>query len=164
MNNRPMMTIKRSRFAKGFDTVTLLAYLAGIIYLIFMWGQLPDEVPGHYNGAGEVDRWGSKWELILLPVIALFLFAFMAFMERHPEWHNYMNLNENNIEFQYKNSMLLLNVLKNECVLFFTYLHFKTVQVALGKAASLGIGFLPIFIGITIGSLIYFAIRSFKNK
>lgn len=31
---------------------------------------LPDTVPAHYNFAGEVDRFGSKWEYISFPVIA----------------------------------------------------------------------------------------------
>ncbi len=43
--------------------------------MTLIWLQfLPDRVPLHYNFAGEIDRWGSKWELLLLPGITL-LFA-----------------------------------------------------------------------------------------
>ena len=36
--------------------ITLLPILAGI----FLWNQLPDQMPIHWNGAGEVDGWSSK--------------------------------------------------------------------------------------------------------
>ena len=32
---------------------------------------LPEQVPMHYNVHSEIDRWGSKWELLLLPGILL---------------------------------------------------------------------------------------------
>ena len=162
MNNKPVLNIPKTLFEKTFDIVTAILYLTGIIYTIVIWNQLPDQVPAHYNGAGEVDRWGSKWELIILPVIAAFIGVFMTFLEKHPEWHNYMKLNENNIEFQYKNSRLMMNVLKNECVLLFVFLTYKTEQVALGHGDSLGNAFLPIFLVILFGSMAYFIVRSLK--
>lgn len=55
----------------------LLAKISALLplALTLVWLQfLPDRVPLHYNFAGEIDRWGSKWEYLLLPGIAL-LFA-----------------------------------------------------------------------------------------
>ncbi|WP_252504908.1 DUF1648 domain-containing protein [Sporosarcina sp. Marseille-Q4943] len=162
MNNKPVLDIPKTLFEKSLDIVTAAVYLAGIIYTIVIWSQLPDQVPAHYNASGEVNRWGSKWELILLPVIAAFLAVFMTFLEKHPELHNYRKLNDSNIEFQYKNSRMLMNVLKNECVLLFTFLTYKTEQVAIGKIDSLSVAFLPIFLIIIFGSMVFFIIRSFK--
>ena len=76
MNNKPVLDIPKTLFEKTLDIVTAILYLAGIIYTIIIWNQLPDQVPAHYNGAGEVDRWGSKWELIILPVIAALVSCF----------------------------------------------------------------------------------------
>lgn len=162
MNNKPVLDIPKTLFKKLLDSITAIVYLAGIVYTIVIWSQLPDQVPAHYNAAGDVNRWGSKWELILLPVIAALLAVFMSFLEKHPEWHNYMKLNENNIEFQYKNSRMLLNVLKNECVLLFVFLTYSTEQVALGNIDSLGIVFLPVFLIIIFGSMAFFIARSLK--
>lgn len=162
MNNKPVLDIPKTLFEKLLDSITAIIYLAGIVYTFAIWSQLPDQVPAHYNAAGDVNRWGSKWELILLPVIAALLAVFMSFLEKHPEWHNYMKLNENNIEFQYKNSRMLLNVLKNECVLLFVFLTYSTEQVALGNIDSLGIVFLPVFLIIIFGSMAFFIVRSLK--
>ncbi|MCM3710685.1 DUF1648 domain-containing protein [Sporosarcina luteola] len=162
--NKPKLNIPKSTFQKVFDLFTLIVFTAGLVHLIAVWGQLPDQVPVHFNAAGEVNRWGSKWELILLPIIAALLAIFMTFLEKHPEWHNYINLNENNIEFQYKNSILLLNIIKNECVLLFVFVDYNIVQLAFGKAKSLGILFMPIFLVTMFGSMIFFIIRSIKHK
>lgn len=54
--------------------------LAGMVLgpLLF-WGRIPDRIPGHYNGVGEVDRWGSKWELLILPVFGVLLALLLSF-------------------------------------------------------------------------------------
>ena len=162
MNNKPVLDIPKTLLEKTLDGITGIIYLVGIIYTVVVWNQLPDQIPAHYNGLGEVDRWGSKWELIILPVIAALLAVFMTFLEKHPEWHNYMKLKENNIEFQYKNSRLMMNVLKNECVLLFTFLTYKTEQIAMGNTDTIGTAVLPIFLVVIFGSMAYYIIRSLK--
>ncbi|QTD40087.1 DUF1648 domain-containing protein [Sporosarcina sp. Te-1] len=164
MYNRPKLDIPKTSFEKVADLIGAIVFISWIGYLVYAWGQLPDQVPSHYDGAGQVDRWGTKWGLIILPLIAALLTPFMAFLEKHPEWHNYMNLNESNIEFQYKNSRLLLNTMKNEILLFLAYISFNIIQVSLGQAESLGIAFLPVFIGILFGTMIFFIVRSLRKK
>ncbi len=39
------------------------------IYLAYIWNELPNKVPLHWNVKGEVDRYGSKLELIIIPII-----------------------------------------------------------------------------------------------
>ena len=60
-------------------------YLIAIVLLIVTWAFtaamlmiLPDTVPAHYNAAGEVDRFGSKYEQLILPLfITLLAVGFM---------------------------------------------------------------------------------------
>ena len=86
---RPEIKIPKTRSEWVWDIIGLIVYLASIFFLIFVWNKLPDQVPGHYNAQGEVDRMGSKFELLLLPGIGLFMIFFIQFFERHPELHNY---------------------------------------------------------------------------
>lgn len=159
---QPKMKLSKSPLAKVLDIVTLGVFLAGVIYLILQFPGLPDRVPGHYDATGNVDRLGSKMELWLLPVIAAALWIGMAFLEKYPHTFNYMNLREDNIEAQYRNGMLMLNVLKNESVLLFSYLSYQGVRIALGEADGLGVYFMPIFLGVIFGSMIIFIIRMFR--
>lgn len=43
---------------------------------------MPDKIPMHYNFAGEVDRYGSKFEMMLFPVITLLFAVFWAVLTR----------------------------------------------------------------------------------
>ena len=48
----------------------LIIALTPVIYLNFIWNQLPEKVPIHWNINGEIDRYGNKIELFW---ISLFL-------------------------------------------------------------------------------------------
>ena len=43
---------------------------------------LPEQVPMHYDFAGNIDRWGSKWENLLLPGIVLLMGIIFYFTEK----------------------------------------------------------------------------------
>lgn len=43
--------------------------LLPFLYLAYIWNQLPDKVPVHWNFKGEIDRYGDKAERILIPVL-----------------------------------------------------------------------------------------------
>lgn len=43
--------------------------LLPFLYLAYIWNQLPEQVPLHYDIKGEVNRYGDKSELILIPIL-----------------------------------------------------------------------------------------------
>jgi len=51
------------------DTPILIVVLLPFLYLAYLWQSLPEKVPVHWNLEGEVDRWGGKTELILIPFL-----------------------------------------------------------------------------------------------
>ncbi len=53
--------------------------LLPFIYLAYLWNQLPKKVPLHWNIKGEVDRYGDKIELILIPIL-LPLLVYIIFL------------------------------------------------------------------------------------
>ena len=67
--------------SKSFTEAIILAIiLTPAVYLAFVWNALPEEVPMHFNAKGEVDRYGSKDELIgLLFMLNLPLYFIMRF-------------------------------------------------------------------------------------
>ncbi len=56
--------------------ISILSLILTAVALQFM----PDTVPMHYNFAGEIDRWGSKNENLIFPVIILILSVFCHFL------------------------------------------------------------------------------------
>ncbi|MGE7690859.1 DUF1648 domain-containing protein [Lysinibacillus sp. NPDC097214] len=149
---RPILKLPKTTYEKIWDYIGGGLFVLSILYTFVMWGKLPEEIPAHFNGAGEVDRWGSKIELFILPLIGIFLWIFLAVLERVPHTHNYpARLNESNVEAFYLNSRKILNEVKNLCLILFAAISFQMVRIALGEAESIGWWFLPIvLIGTTI--------------
>lgn len=57
------------------------------IYLAFIWNNLPDKIPMHWNGAGEIDDWGKKIEIIfpLLLISGIGYFTFLIIPSLDPK-------------------------------------------------------------------------------
>ena len=51
----------------------LLIVALPFVYLALLWNQIPERVPLHWNFQGEIDRWGDKSELWLIPFLTTFL-------------------------------------------------------------------------------------------
>lgn len=51
------------------EGLNLVMVALPFIYLAYIYGGLPAEVPMHYNASGEVDRMGSKSELWMIPFL-----------------------------------------------------------------------------------------------
>lgn len=69
--------------------IALLLLAASVIAPAWLYPDLPDRIPTHWNWKGEVDGYGGKWTLFLFPAmmpILLLLFYFMpALSPRHFE-------------------------------------------------------------------------------
>lgn len=162
---RPKLRIPKSLSEKIWDIIGYASYLSAVFLLIYIWNGLPDEVPAHYNALGEVNRWGSKWELTILPIIGALLLISMQLLEKYPHVHNYPErLNESNAPQFYLNSRKLLNQIKNICLLLFSFIIFETVLIAKGWGAGFGKWFLPMT-GLGLGiPIVMAALRQRKIK
>jgi uncharacterized membrane protein len=60
------------------DLPIIALVVAPIIYLAFLWKNLPSQVPTHFNIDGEINNWGDKSILVLmvflLPVLTYLIF------------------------------------------------------------------------------------------
>lgn len=63
---------------KLFYTFMFLPLIASCIALLF----LPDLIPTHYNIKNNVDRWGSKYEILILPIVTIIFGQFLLLMGR----------------------------------------------------------------------------------
>lgn len=153
-------------------TVDKLVELLGWIILLALWtltichySTLPETIPTHYNAAGEADGFGSKVSIIALPVIASLLFIGLTVLNRYPHIFNYPTaITQDNALRLYTLATRMLRYLKMVLVLVFGGIEFMTIQHATGKAAGLGVWFLPLTLVLVFLPLIYFVIKSIKEK
>ena len=77
MKRRPWRGMTPLR--RALEGLCLAVLGAGFLCPVLLWGWIPDQIPGHYNGAGEIDRWTGKWELLLMPVFGALMYLFLSF-------------------------------------------------------------------------------------
>jgi len=59
----------------------ILMYLPLVVALIALL-YLPEKIPAHYGFDNQVDRWGSKYEALLFPVVSILMGYFLLGMAK----------------------------------------------------------------------------------
>ncbi len=62
--------------------------LGAVAFILIRWRQLPEQIPSHYNFAGEIDGYSGRGMLLLMPVIGLVTDAVVALVGRFPKSWN----------------------------------------------------------------------------
>jgi uncharacterized membrane protein len=161
---KPKLSINTSKSGKIFNFIGLLLFFISIFYLISRWNVLPEQVPIHYNASGAADDWGAKGFIFLPLGIGITLWIGIYILEKYPHLHNNSFITAENVERQYRNSSLMLNFLKNELLLLFSFNSFNDVHVAVGNESLLGVWELPIVFILIFGTLAFFIIRSIRIR
>ena len=67
---------------KKFKVTVLLLILLSVVITAVMLQFMPDTIPAHYNAAGEIDRFGSKYESFIFPIITAAMGLFFLLMNK----------------------------------------------------------------------------------
>lgn len=147
--------LKYTKVQSALEILSLLILIGTYVYLLIRWKDLPELVPGHYNAAGEIDRWGSKSELIALPIVSTFLYALVTIVTHFPNiWNVPVGITGANRDRVYGIIKDMILIMKAETMAIFFYLSYNGIEVQLLH---------PLFTLITLtgvfGTLSFFLIR-----
>lgn len=154
------LELPTTKYHKVLNSLSMILIIGSFAYIFLNWAQIPDRVPGHFNGAGEIDRWGSKYELFLCPVFSLFIYLIITFCERHPSVWN------TGVEVTKKNQARVFNILKNMIVTmkFIVAGTFAFITLFTAQALPLPALFLPVVMVLLFGSMGYFLLLLYRKK
>ena len=162
---RPKITLIPSTADKLTELLGWLILLAIWTLTISHYSTLPETIPTHYNAAGEADGFGSKASIIGLPVIATLLYIGLTLLNRVPHIFNFPTpVTQDNALSRYTNATRMIRYLKLILVLVFAGISFQTIQQANGAGEGLGVWFLPLTLVLIFIPLLYFVIKSIKEK
>lgn len=144
--------------------ITIFGYLAllgMLVYLLMKWNQIPDQIPAHYNFAGEIDRYDSKTSILIVPVLTVFLFAMLTTIVHIPSmWNMPFEVSEGakeKIKIAIQNMLLTMRCF---ITMMFTYMISCSIY-----GRSLSANFTILMIGGTAFCVIVTMIYTFKiNK
>ena len=102
------------------NIIGALALLGSTLFVIIMWSQIPDQIPTHYNFAGEADDYGGKGSLIFMMVLAWFMFILITILMRFPNtWNMPVKVTAENKSRLYSITKAMLEVIKMLASLLF---------------------------------------------
>ena len=163
---RPKLSLPKTRLQKVANIIGYGTFIIGIIYSLFHLATLPAEVPIHFNFAGEADGWGSKYVLLVLPIIGIVTLLPLEAMEKRPHMHNYPSrINESNVYQFYESSIRTMNLVKNGTLIIFGLLQIEIIQTARESSFTFGNILLGFIIFILVVPIIWhiLSIRQIKE-
>lgn len=142
------------------EVISFLLLAGASLYLLIGWNSFPDKLPMHHNFAGEIDRWGDKSELLFLVVVAWVLYVLLVAVERFPQiWNTGVQVTPENRERVYRALKYMLGTMK---VLVNGVFAFLIVQTTFGQA--LPGWFLPVFLAVFLGDLVFWLVRLYRIR
>lgn len=140
--------------------LSLLLLAATTLFLLLSWQHIPEEVPMHFNALGEIDRWGGKGSLLVLPVIGWMTYGLMTVVEHFPGlWNTGVRITAENRARVYRLLGHLLSTLKGLITAMFTGL---TLWCTLAR--PLPGWFLPVVLGCLFGDMLYWLVRVVRAR
>ena len=123
------MKIENTKADRILDLIGWIMLIGTLAYLILGWSSFPDQIPMHYNGAGEIDRWGGKGEIIIIEVVMWILYLGIGLVEKYPQiWNTGVEVTPQNREKVYRILKYMLKTLKTLTALIFAYLIVNSLQ------------------------------------
>lgn len=154
------MRIKNTRLNITLEILTL-GILVGIsLYLIIFWKSIPDQIAAHYNSAGEIDRMGSKSELLMLPIVSWIMYGLLTLVGHFPSvWNTGVKITQENKEKVYRTIKNMLSMMKFLMVAVFAYLTINS-----SSAQPLPGWALPLFLVVIFGMIGISIFKLFRAK
>jgi len=155
--NRPRIHIPMTLGEWAMQAVSGACLLANIVVTLTAYPNLPARVPTHLDIAGNIDAWGGKTSVFILPAVALGLFVLVTLIERFPHVMNYpVVVTHKNAEPLYRTGRLLMTWLKAVILGMLLYMNWIMIAIAGQKLKNPGMVYLPIFIVLLLGGGAYF--------
>ncbi|WP_299440044.1 DUF1648 domain-containing protein [uncultured Aquimarina sp.] len=161
--SNPIIRVNKEAIDIVLEILTFVGLGILILAPIFYINELPEMIPTHFNAQGLPDDYSSKSTIWFLPVVGLVMGIGLYILNRFPHIFNYpAEITEDNAFRQYKNATRLIRVLNLTITWTFVFIIYKSIAVALNRSEGLGAWFIPVFIGVMIGPIAYFTLKSFK--
>lgn len=154
------MKLKNNLADKIMEAICLVLMIGIALYLILFWSRIPDKIPMHYDWGGNIDRWGNKGEIIIIPIMTWIMYLFLTGIEMLPKlWNTGVTVTAENAARVYRVLKYLMKTMKLIVVVDFS---FMTINTLVGQ--NMPGWFTPVFLFLTFGNLIFWIVQLARVK
>jgi uncharacterized membrane protein len=125
-----------------------------------VWSSLPDQIPAHFDGAGNITRYGGRGILLIMPIINLLMFAGITAIEFFPQiWNTGVRVTEKNKRRVYAILSNMIVTLKLTLVAPFVFI---SIYQTLGT--NMPSWFIPVFLFVCLAPMIFFIAKLIRAR
>jgi uncharacterized membrane protein len=164
-NKRPKVTLTAEPLDKFLDTATLFALVFVWGYTVYQYGNLPEQIPSHFNSNGEIDGYGRKSSLFLIPFLLTIIYVLLSVLNRFPEIFNYpVKITRQNADKHYRLACRMMRWLLFTIAGMFSYMTIVIVQSALHQTSMMQDWMLPLIILLLILPPAIYLFKAYKEE
>lgn len=128
MAERPKVNLTLTTTDKSISILAWIALAATLVLPLAMLRTMPDIIPSHFDGHGNVDGYSTKNTILILPAVAAFVFFLLHMAGKHPDKLNYpVAITEQNAEKQYRLATRVLRTMKLSVCLLFLFIETEVI-------------------------------------
>lgn len=144
------MEIKHNKLDTIAEVFCMILLIVTTLYTIYMYIQLPEKIPIHYNAAGVIDRYGNKLEIFILLIVTWVMYIGLSLVTRVPQfWNTGVSVTAENKDRVYRILKNMLKIIKMEIIVIFCYLIYNTTTLY-----NLPKWFVPIFLVLLFSTML----------
>jgi len=159
MPPRPMVTIPYSALDFALWVAAALVIAFGFVIAARALPKLPATIAVHFGLTGRPDSYGPRWMLVIMPVLALAIGAFMMLTARRPETFNYpFAVTPENAARMYAVGRLAIESLALWVASVLTAIEWMMIRAAFMAKARIPWVALIVIVGGTFGLIAFFLV------
>lgn len=131
---RPKVNLPDTRIEKIYDGVSTGCVIVMVVLSMWILLSLPETIPIHWNLKGEADGFGSRYWMILVPILSVSFYFGNTKLVKIPHAYNYLKtLTPDNFKEEYVWARKLLRVAHLLSQLTFLFLVIFTIKSAFSE-------------------------------
>ncbi len=112
MQKRPVLHLPPTTRETGVQIATAVVLIMAWVMAALYYRDLPDTITTHFNFSGQVDGYGHKKTIFVMPGVATIIAIILALLSQIPHQFNYLvTITEANAENQYRGGRMMLFVI-----------------------------------------------------
>lgn len=164
MEKRPIIQISKTGWDKLLESAGFVAVGAAWMLAFAWFSFLPETIPTHFNFSGDVDGYGGRGSLFLLPAISIVLYLGMYFLNKRPDIFNYpKKITEENAEEMYTIATKMIRVINFTIAIVFLAIEYISIDAAARNSSSIGAWVVLLIICVIFVPVVWYVSKMFKK-
>ena len=165
MEYRPKILVPLTGCDKSIGVLCMVLMFSLWLQVLVFYTSLPQTIPIHFNGKGQVDDYGNKASVFTLPVVATLIYIGMTLLNKRPYILNYgIPVTPANAHLLYAQATRFFRIQKLLVVAIFLAIVVVVLRTSLDQSAMPGPLLLPVLLAPLLLFMGYFMFSLWRKQ